>query len=274
MPYDLLPFVIIFFSFIIIIFIIGRKIPDLRVLDIATISEEKEQKVKKTILELRLKRNLEKLQKVIIALSKPLIERFFRMIKNFYFKVLDLEKNYKNKVSEKKEMNLEPEERIEKYLREARENMANVNKLHLAEEFFIRAIEVDNKNLEAYRGLYDVYVRIKDYNKARDVGKYLLKLCAAAYKKDKSMEKKQELALYYANLGEVEENLTNTQGALKCYKEASRLMPNNPKFLDLLLKISIIIKDKKLALSALKQLKQADPENQKIVDLEKEVDGL
>ena len=62
--------------------------------------------------------------------------------------------------------------------------------------------------------------------------------------------------------------------AIKNFKEALKLQPNNPKLLDLLLKISIMVKDKKIANSTLKLLKLADPENQKIQDLENEVNGL
>jgi len=46
MPYDIIPFVVIIASFLIIIFILGRKMSALKVLDIDTMSEEKEKKIR------------------------------------------------------------------------------------------------------------------------------------------------------------------------------------------------------------------------------------
>jgi len=133
---------------------------------------------------------------------------------------------------------------------------------------------VDNKNVDAYRGLNGLYLKIHDYKKAREVCRYLLKLSMDEYKKDGSLEKKTIVASSYANLGEIEQGLGNSTNAIRNFKEALRLQSNNPKFLDLLLKISIIVKDKKLARNTLKQLKIADPDNQKIIELEKDVESI
>lgn len=274
MPYDIIPFIVIIASFLIIIFILGRKMSALKVLDIDTMSEEKEKKIKKTILESRLKRNMEQLLRIVTMILRPFFERFLVVIRHSYRRILELENKYKEEAHDKKNTGVYPEEKIIMLLGEAREKMKSAETVIPAEELFIKVIEIDNKNVEAYKGLEELYNNSHDYKKAKEVGRYLLKLSLDALKKNDSVESRNNAASSYANIGEIEQKIGNMTLAIKNFKEALKLQPNNPKFLDLLLKISIIVKDKKLASATLKQLKLADPENQKIQDLENEVKDL
>lgn len=274
MPYDIIPFFIITACFLIIIFMLARKFPALKVLDINTITEEREKKIKKTILESRLKRNLDRLLRMVTLFLRPFFEKILTVVRHFYHRILALERKYKDEAATRRNSQIEPEEKIHQYLHEANEKMKTSETPMAAEELFIKVIEIDNKNIDAYKGLNELYMKAHDYQKAKEVGRYILRLSLDGYKKDASMEKKQTVASCYAHLGEIEQNLENMPSAMKNYKEALKLHPNNPKFLDLLLRISIIVKDKKLARTTLQELKLADPENQKIIDLEKEVEGL
>ncbi|KKQ55451.1 MAG: hypothetical protein US74_C0030G0007 [Parcubacteria group bacterium GW2011_GWA2_38_13] len=274
MPYDIIPFVVIIASFLIIIFILGRKMSALKVLDIDTMSEEKEKKIKKTILESRLKRNMDQLVKIVTMILRPFFEKFLVVIRHFYRRVLELENKYKEEAQDKKNTGVDPEEKIIILLAEAREKMKSDETITSAEELFIKVIEIDNKNIDAYKGLEELYINSNDYKKAKEVGRYVIKLSVDALKENDSVEFKNNAASSYANIGEIEQKIGNMTLAIKNFKEALKLQPNNPKLLDLLLKISIMVKDKKIANSTLKLLKLADPENQKIQDLENEVNGL
>lgn len=274
MPYDIIPFFIIIISFLAIIFIIGRKWSALKVIDIDTVSEEKESKMKKNILELRLKRNFGKFYQILSLFLRPFFEKMLIWVRHFYYRILELEKKYKDESRKKISGQVAPEEGIYQYLQEAQKIMKTEDVPLAAEELYIKVIEIDNKNIDAYKGLFEIYLRTRDFRKAKEVARYLLRLSLEDYREDQNLEKKHNVASCYARLGEMEQNLENASLAIRNYKEALKIHPNNPKFLDLLLKVSIIEKDKKLARSTLQRLKIADPENQKIIDLEKEVEEL
>jgi tetratricopeptide (TPR) repeat protein len=77
-----------------------------------------------------------------------------------------------------------------------------------------------------------------------------------------------------AELGEVYELENKPDMALKQYQKAVEMEPSNPRLLDLLLKISIIMKRKDLAQQAFTDLRNADPENKKLAELQTEIDAM
>ena len=68
-------------------------------------------------------------------------------------------------------------------------------------------------------------------------------------------------------MGKKEEALLN-------FKEAVRLSPNDPKNLDTLFSAAIEVKDKYLANTTFDKLKQADPNNQKLDEIEEKLKVL
>ena len=59
--------------------------------------------------------------------------------------------------------------------------------------------------------------------------------------------------------------------AIVAYRTAAEHEPNNPRVLDLLLEISILSGDKRLAREAFIKLQAANPENQKLGDWEAKI---
>ncbi|MCX6743398.1 MAG: hypothetical protein NT116_04145 [Candidatus Parcubacteria bacterium] len=57
-------------------------------------------------------------------------------------------------------------------------------------------------------------------------------------------------------------------------EKALGLEPNNPKYLDLLITISLIIKYKNLAKQSLERLKEANPDNAKIEEFQAQIKEL
>jgi tetratricopeptide (TPR) repeat protein len=72
-------------------------------------------------------------------------------------------------------------------------------------------------------------------------------------------------------LGEVEERLGNSKKSYSYFKQAHKLSPNNPKYLDFLIEASIDVNDKLAALDALQKLKEVNPGNKKIPIFEKHI---
>ena len=272
MVFNIIPFLIIIISLIIIIYIIGKKIPELRILDIHTIIEEKEQSVKKKILETKWKRAIDGAKSFMAKVLSPIIGNFLHSVRALYKKVLDLEKKYSRLAQEKKDLVLNSRERLDKYLYEARQKK-NGGAFQEAEESYIKALEIDDRNIDAYQGLSEIYLENKDYVKAKETLSFIIKLLGSV-KQDDTNTHIHTLATSYVLLAQVEQNLGNSDNAIKSYKKAVNTEPNNPRLLDLLLNFSIIVKDKKLAFRTLKQLKKSNPENQKIDEYEKQIMSL
>ncbi len=77
-----------------------------------------------------------------------------------------------------------------------------------------------------------------------------------------------DIAYYYYSLGQVNHALEDFDTALINFKDAVQLEENNPKYLDMLIEISLIVRNRLLALDTLKKLKEVNPDNQKLEEFE------
>ncbi len=272
MVFDIIPFLVIIISLIIIIFIIGKKFPELKILDVSTIVEVKESVVKKKILEMKWKRAITEWRGALKKIAKPILDAFFHFFRGLYRKVVQLEKKYSQESLEKKESSIDSEVRIEKYLLEANGHK-NQGRFLEAEEAYIKALEIEDKNILAYQGLGELYLENKDYAKARETFSFLTKLLSV-HRADDDNHFLHTLSQGYAQLGEIERHLNNMESSIKYFKKALQLEPNNPRYLDLLLHLSIIVKDKKLAQRTLRQLKKTNPDNNKIEEFEQKISEI
>ena len=270
MLFYIIPLIIILISLSIIIFITIKKFPGLAAINVESIAQEKEAKVRNRIMVDRLNRIFLNLKKILSQALIPLIEILSSMGSNLYQKVKELEKeSFKKQPLKIIDLNQEIKEKLEsaeKYL--ASEELAKV------EEICIAVLELDKKNLEAYEFLAEVYRRNKDYKKSRETLRYLIKLVNKSKVDIEASGLKHRLANYYANLGDIYQLEGRNNYAVVNFQKAVDLEPINPRFLDLLLKISIIIKNKNLAKQVFNDLRKADPQNQKLAELEEEIDNL
>ncbi len=162
-----------------------------------------------------------------------------------------------------------------------------------AEEAYLKAIELDPHNIEAYQGLGEVYLENRDYEAAREVFEYLaerggevtstLGLARVAQGQGKLEEAKgaylKSLAITTAvqprlELVRILRELGQLNEALVQLNEARKIEPNNPKILDLFVELSILSGRPDDAQGALDQLREANPENQKIATLAGEIRKL
>jgi tetratricopeptide (TPR) repeat protein len=164
-----------------------------------------------------------------------------------------------------------------------------------AEGKYIEVIKVDSKNIPAYQGLTRLYLDNNKNAEARQILEFLLKLgvedadtyinfANLAWEEDSLDEAK----IYYlkalsldgskviarVNLGLVFSELGDKEAAMQQFRAAFELEPKNPRYLDLLLESSIQIGDKDLAKKALQNLKEVNPENQKIDDFKKRINEM
>jgi len=304
MFYFLIPLFIIIASAGWIIFIIVRRFPQLSLLEVEKLKEVKQAKIKE---DLKKQRFIRALAAAKIQLKNKLIFlsvfgcKWVQLQTAFRQKVGQAQIKYKKAVlaSVKKEENKKIPSttdivEIGKILRQADEALERGDG-NFAERKYIEVIKNDKRNIEAYRGLGKVYMDMEKYQEAEETFKFLLKLSprddrvynrlAMLAQSTGDLEKAAEyferainidntLAIRYYDLGLIYAKLNKLAPATQNFRRAVKIEPNNPKYLDQLLKISIICRDIELAKETLAKLKEVNPENQVIIEYENEIENF
>lgn len=259
------------------LYIILKRLPELKALDIESIPKEKQGEAKIKILEAKFLRqrleNQEKLSKVI----NPVRTKTANWLKQVQGQVTSMEKKYKRET--------EVEETRTKSINELfAEAQAFLDRQDYAasEKNLIEIIARDKKNIKAYEMLANLYRLAKNFEQAEEVIKYLIKLRSLRFRMNKNVEIKKEkiedaedemletvdvdneLARYYDDLARVYELSNKQEKALDAYLRANAIEPNNPKYLDRVIAFAIIAGDKGLAKKTYRQLKEINPENAKL----------
>lgn len=289
--YDLIPLVLILISLTVMAVIFVRKFPALANLDVENIPAEKEARFKQQIVSNRLKRSLMKWNSKAVRFIRPALGALGNFFKWSYAKLIELKESYKG------EKLISPDDldkRIAQLLAGA-EELERDDNLAAAEKKLIEVIGLDSKNIQAFKKLAHIYFDRKDYEEAKQTFEHILKLKEddeEAYeglgqiaqeggnldvaREDylKSIQLNSEKGETYYKLALVLEASKNPEEAVENMKKALKIEPNNPRYLDTMLRISIIIKDKISALDAYDRFKKANPENQKLAEFKSQIDLL
>ncbi len=263
---------IIIICSVVIIYIILRRFPEVANIDISTIPEEKAIQIKNRILADRLTRKTLKHINSITRILVPIWKFFQTRFRAIYQKVFELEKKYRSKyrpLLSQEELN----KNIEELLKKASE-FVEKQEYASAERQYIEILSLDKKNYKAYKGLSNVYIYQKDYDRAIEVLEYIIKLNIKRLSKLERIntpvmielkEKiKKDLAEDYISLGMVYRNLDKLDLCFDYFSKAVDLMPNHPRYLDLLLDVSIILGKKVFAMDVFNKLKKVNPTNNKL----------
>lgn len=277
----------------IILYIISKKFPILSSINVESLKKYRHERIKKGLIEDRLKRKfrLLKLKKIKngndVNKKSPILEKFYKYVKN-------VELKYKEKVHTENPQ-AEDNEKSKMIIVEDAKKFADEEKFKEAEDKYIEAISLDSKFIAAYKGLAEVYVEMKDYDHAKEIYKYILKMNieddstddslgkiaspegdAKTAEKDylKTISLNNEAASYHVDLGEVYITTGEYDKALKCFQEALKLEPNNPRNLDAIIEVAIKMEDKELAHNYFKKLKEVNPENEKLEEIANKIKDI
>lgn len=282
-------------SLIAIIVIIVRKFPMMASINTTILPRHKQEKIKKELIEDRLKRKLLAFNfKKIFRRSKgekdsiSLVDRFKKTVSN-------LEQKYKQRIEE-----LQPADQSEVdkkkiiLLQEAKALFAQ-EKFKETEAKYIEVISLDPKNIDAYNGLAEVYMAQKDYVHAKETYQFILKLNASddstyehlgkiAAQEGKldeaerdymqSLSLNNQVAGYHVDLGEVYVAMGEMQKALASFEEAIKLEPNNPRHLDSAIVAALQLNNAEAARKYLAKLQETNPANEKIKEFTAAIDNL
>ncbi len=287
----LLPLILIVVSLIVMGVVISRKYTQLTLLDVDNLPEVKEERMK---TDLWRKRAIERATSMTVEASGKSFSWFAAWSKKMKQWLIQYINTLEQKVQEqtqkvylKKNAIVSEEDQVSEAKRLVQEAAQSYEheEYEKAEEKYIAAIRLDQKNIDAYRGLGDVYYALNQQKEAEETYKFLLQLDPT---NDKTMLKLAELAeerddlksaIYYYEqailindnisirffkLGELLEEVEQHETSLEAFRQAAELEPQNPKYLDKLLETSIMVGRKDLAEEVYQQLRMVNPENQKL----------
>jgi len=264
-------------------------------INVANLPQFQTKQKKQDILKTRFKRDLSKAFTGWRGASLPARDKVFDWFKDNYSKLKELEKDLRRRSRQQLTSALNISQTVDDLLVKGK-NALNSEEYDKAEEHLLEALSVDQYNIEVYKVLADVYREKKEYAQAKETLQYLLKLThnedsgvftslaqishvrgnlkQAEEEYLRSISLSDENHFNFLALAEVYLELEDHEQALETAHRALLLAPNNPKILDFLINISIIIQDKELAEKYLAKLTEVNPDNQKITHFIEVIDKL
>lgn len=295
MVFNIIPIVLIILSIVVILVIIIRRFPDLALIDVETIPEEREKKVKERIVKERFVRKFFVIWRPFIKICRLFFDMVRKKFRLFHKKVKEKERSYKKpKTIKSVKERIVFDDKIQKIFQYI-DTLLKEDNFKEAEKQYIKILEMDSKNIVAYKGLVNVYIKLKDIEHAKETLEYLLQLAPQddevysflgqiAFNERRLKEAEQyylraiefnrKKVANYLDLFEVYQSQESFDKAKEIILLAAKLEPNSPKILDALVQISIITKDKSLALESWRHLKEVNPENQKLESLKREIQKI
>jgi len=281
--YNIFPLILILASLTVMLSIVVRKFSALANLDVSSMPAEKESRFKERIISNRLKRNVTKWSakfgKVMIYLGEKMGKAFLFLLGRLN-KVRD---KYKEESILNKKKSLDPNRQVENLFTEA-DSLIKDGTYEEAEKKYIEIISLQSRNLKAFKKLADLYMLKKQYDEARQTLEHVLKLIEdeetglLKSRGEGSDEQIKALSLergqIYFDLAGVCKAKENYAEGIKTMNLALKIEPSNPKYLDTMIEVSIMGKDKISAFDAYKSLEKANPENQKLAELKEQINEL
>lgn len=243
-------------------FLVSRQWKKLKLIDLQAMPHEKIRSRKYQLIEERLGRKTKGLRDVGKRLFSPVSGGVKTGLQKSYQKLLQLERKYRLSAGqphteEEKERH---RQKIVALMQKGQQVFGDGN-LGEAEQAFLDVVRLNPQEVEAYEYLGEVYTQKKEYEHAIETLEFARKL------------NPNEDRIYY-DLGMIYDVQGNREKAMENLKECVRLSPNNPRNLDSLLDLAIRAEDRVVAVQALRQLQEANPENQKLSELQEKVKAL
>lgn len=261
--YNIIPLIIISISLFVILVIVIRKFSALANIDVENMPAEKEARFKEQIAESRLKRNMAKWSSRVSVVFRFGYGKLKLLSKKGFDKLYEMRKQY----NEAREPESEEEKEVKiKELFLKNENFSQKNDFEKKEENLIKIIEFDSKNIEAFQDLGELYFENKKYEEAKQAFAHVLKLIP-----DEETEKQADI---YYDLSLLYKETEENDEALETIKMAGKIAPNNPRYLNAMIEIGIIKKDKFLATTALEKLEEVNPENARLAEFKEKINEL
>lgn len=256
-------------ALVVIIVIAVRRFPALAILDVNNMPAEKEAKFKDRIIKQKVERDMNRwtgfLGRAWLFVNRKL-SRFLQ----FHQKRL---RRIKAGYRQENGLSWAQKQKQLKTTLAIADDLIKDEKLSEAEEKILEAISLDPKNSNAFFKLGNLYKYQKNWLEARQTYGHALKLIRQ-FKGRESDSEGVAIQEVFFSLAETEKEAGDLEIALENVREALDREPNSPRYLDLILDLSIMKKDKGLALESWEKLAEVNPENNKLGSRREEIEAL
>lgn len=238
--------------------------------DVDNIQSEQEERIKQRILSNKLHRELAEAGRKISKFFRPAGKQFSKLFGSWLTKLHQARENYKSK---KAIMSEDVKQRLEVLFLEAIDLVKQDN-LGEAEKKYIEIIGLDSRNAKAFSELGEIYLDKQSYQEAQQTFEHVVKLKTRQALEPGDSGNQEALGEIYFSLANAYQLGNDSFKAMINLKKALKCEPNNPRFIDRKIELSIIKKDKVEALEAYKKLAETNPENQKLAEFKAKIDEL
>jgi tetratricopeptide (TPR) repeat protein len=251
----IIPLALIVISVCTLLFVLWKKIPQLRAIDVASIPTERSKQIKENIIRSRVERmGSEKVQKFVKAggvafntiakMGRRAVQRLYKM-EQYYQKL--------KQAPSGDEHALDPQT-VRRLLDEAID-LVREGEYIPAEKHYIEVISHNPKLVEAYEGLGNLYMKNKSYGQARETFAFTLRLSP----NDASV---------HMSMADLERAEGNLKASLEHLRLATQKRSSNPKYLDAYIETALEVGAAEDARKAVTRMKEVNPDNTKIVEWE------
>lgn len=261
--------IVIVLCLAVILAIVAKKFPALAILDVGSMPAEKEAKFKEQIIKARVERDFSRISGWLGRAWLSLSRQLFRFSQKLTAQLKQVRLKYR--VESRLPWPEKQKRLAELFLRA--EDLMKAEDYPGAEEKLIEAVSLDQKNLRAFFLLGEIYERQKKLPEARQTYGYALGLSKQQAKDGEDIGPMSPQEIYFA-LASLELDAGQAEAAWESVSDALDREPNNPRYLDLILRLSIIRGDKEQALGYWQRLFQANPENNKLAEIREEIENL
>ena len=281
-------------ALIVMAVIVLRHWKEIRLLDPDTIKEERERQKREELLLQRFERMRAEKMGPLKAVSTRVLTSAKKAYHEVYLRLVRLEKYYKQAKAPFAMMAPSVKDRMKLLLDEAR-SLARDLKWAEAERRYLEALNIDGRNLDAYKGLGTIYLKQKLYPQATETFEFLVKMkkaddtCFAALAdiaeaegdnlKEEEMRKKAvefrpRLANRQVELAELYIRLKDYSKAWACANRATELDPKSAKYLELSLEAAILVRDRTEAKLRYDKLRLLSEDRPRLQSLKERIDAI
>ncbi len=264
-----LAWIFLILSILIMLILALRRFPALAILNVDNMPGQKEAKFKEKIMKQRLERDLSAWSGRLNRLRRQVggfISSFLKKRHQRLMKVKNDLRKYRKLTWREKQ------DQIDLLFLKANKAL-EAEDYEQAEARLIEIISLDPKRVKAFLELAESYRLRKSLKEAKETLEHALKL-ALKLRRDPELLGSISISEIQFSLAWVCQEAELWSDALEYGRQALDAEPNNPRYLDLILDLSIIKKDKKLALETWGKLALANPDNNKLGTLKEKIDLL
>ncbi len=255
---DLIVLIVFGTSVLMLVAVLARALPRIRSIDENTIVAAQSEAVKERLIARRIRRKILSASSWIEVKTAPVQQKVKTRFRTIIAALERLETRYRTKAETLKPLDdTAAQAKLAALLAEA-VTARKEQDYPKAERLSIEAIGLAPNDAEAYRNLGELYLEKKDFPHAIETLRHALKLAP-------------DNAELYLALAAINREMGAYKTALERCQQAVELQPNDPKSLDALIEVSILVKDRALAERTLERLESVNPENQKLADFRERI---